>query len=89
MHLLNNSLVCFLVYKFRIAVFIDALEYFNRVLPLQDFTPNNPWFREVPNASANGFATARALAKLYGALARDGKLDGKVVLKGRAIIHLY
>ena len=35
------------------------------------------------SATSEENATARALAKLYGALATDGKLDGKVVLNGR------
>ncbi|WP_439334119.1 hypothetical protein, partial [Stenotrophomonas maltophilia] len=36
-------------------------------------------------ASANGHGNARAVARLYGAVARGGELDGVRVLSGSAI----
>jgi CubicO group peptidase (beta-lactamase class C family) len=40
--------------------------------PLDPLIPNNPAWRAADIPSANGFATARGLAKLYGALAAGG-----------------
>lgn len=46
--------------------------------PLIDpLAPNHPAWRAAEIPSANGFATARGLARLYGALAHDGRLDGQ------------
>ena len=46
--------------------------------PLIDpLAPNNPAWRAAEIPSANGFATARGLARLFGALAQDGWLDGR------------
>ncbi|HPG28339.1 MAG TPA: serine hydrolase domain-containing protein, partial [Myxococcota bacterium] len=56
---------------------------------------NNPWMRandmntrawraaEIP--AANGHGTARALARIYGALARGGEVDGVRVLERESI----
>jgi CubicO group peptidase (beta-lactamase class C family) len=40
--------------------------------PLDPLIPNDPAWRAADIPSANGFATARGLAKLYGALAAEG-----------------
>jgi CubicO group peptidase (beta-lactamase class C family) len=46
--------------------------------PLIDpLAPNHAAWRAAEIPSANGFATARGLARLYGALAHDGRLDGQ------------
>ncbi|WP_342363126.1 serine hydrolase domain-containing protein [Terrarubrum flagellatum] len=55
--------------------------------------PDEPWpvtlnsraWREAEIASANGHGNARAVARLYGAIARGGELDGVRVLSPRAI----
>lgn len=45
--------------------------------PLIDpLAPNDTAWRAAEIPSANGFATARGLARLYGALAKGGQLDG-------------
>ncbi|GGR59070.1 esterase [Deinococcus seoulensis] len=45
--------------------------------PLIDpLAPNDPAWQAAEIPSANGFATARGLARLYGALASDGQIDG-------------
>lgn len=45
--------------------------------PLIDpLAPNDAAWRAAEIPSANGFATARGLARLYGALAKGGQLDG-------------
>lgn len=45
--------------------------------PLDPLLPNTPEWRAAEIPSANGYATASALAKLYGALAGDGILNGQ------------
>ena len=45
--------------------------------PLDPLVPNSAAWRAAEIPSANGFATARDLARLYGALAGDGILDGR------------
>jgi len=42
---------------------------------------------EIP--AANGHTTARALARLYGALARGGEIDGVRVMKGDQLENCY
>jgi CubicO group peptidase (beta-lactamase class C family) len=41
----------------------------------------------VPIPAANGLFTARALARMYAALARDGELDGVRLLSARTLAH--
>lgn len=41
------------------------------------FLPNTASWRAAEIPSANGFATARGLARLYGALANGGQIDGR------------
>lgn len=45
--------------------------------PLDPLLPNSEDWRAADIPSANGFATARGLARLYGALATEGRLDGQ------------
>lgn len=52
---------------------------------LDPLVPNTADWRAAEIPSANGFATARAIAKLYGALASDGTLDGVELVSPRAI----
>ena len=53
--------------------------------PLDPLVPNQPGWRSAEIPSANGFATARGLAQLYGAVAGDGMLDGKRLAGSAAI----
>jgi CubicO group peptidase (beta-lactamase class C family) len=53
--------------------------------PLDPLLPNDALWRAAEIPSANGFATARGLAKLYGALAGDGLIDGKRVIGRDAV----
>jgi CubicO group peptidase (beta-lactamase class C family) len=53
--------------------------------PLDPLLPNASGWRSAEIPSANGFATARGLARLYGALADNGMLDGKHLAGGAAI----
>ena len=46
---------------------------------------NSPEWRSAELPAANGHATARSLARMYGALARDGELDGVRVLSPEAV----
>ncbi len=48
---------------------------------------NTPAWQAADNASANGFATAESLARLYGALATDGTLDSVALLSERVLEH--
>lgn len=43
--------------------------------------PNRRMWRAAELSSANGQGTASALARVYGALATDGKIDGKALVK--------
>ncbi len=52
---------------------------------LDPLLPNSAGWRGAEIPSANGFATARGLAKLYGALAGDGMIDGKRVIGTKAV----
>ncbi|WP_219893503.1 serine hydrolase domain-containing protein [Aquisediminimonas profunda] len=47
--------------------------------------PNTDAWRAAEIPSANGFATARGLAKLYGALAGSGDLDGRQLVSRKTI----
>jgi len=53
--------------------------------PLDPLVPNQPGWQYAEIPSANGFATARGLARLYGALSGDGMLDGKRLFGVEAI----
>ena len=58
--------------------------------------PDEPWpvtlnskaWRESEIASANGHGNARAVARLYGAVARGGELDGVRIISPAAIEHM-
>lgn len=50
---------------------------------------NSRAFRAMELPSANGHATARALARVYGALARGGEVDGYRVLSRASIERAY
>lgn len=47
--------------------------------------PNTEAWRQADIPSANGFATAQSLATLYGALANDGRIDGRQLLSADTI----
>jgi len=53
------------------------------IRPFQDAC--SPAWRRAEIAAANAQANARGIARIYGALARGGELDGVRVLSGRAI----
>lgn len=48
-------------------------------------TPNERFWRGAELSSANGQGTASAIARVYGALAADGKIDGKELVKPATI----
>ena len=50
---------------------------------------NSRAFRAMELPSANGHATARSLARVYGALARGGEVDGRRVLTRDSIARAY
>jgi CubicO group peptidase (beta-lactamase class C family) len=53
--------------------------------PLDPLVPNSADWRAAEIPSANGFSAARGLARLYGALAGDGAIDGRRLLGQDAI----
>ena len=55
--------------------------------PIWELFPqiNSTQFREAELPAANGHGNARALARVYGALARGGEVDGVRLLSGEAI----
>ncbi|MBA3069232.1 MAG: beta-lactamase family protein [Hyphomonas sp.] len=52
---------------------------------LDPLDANKAYWRAAPIPSVNGFATARGLARLYGALANDGVLDGAKLMSAATI----
>jgi CubicO group peptidase (beta-lactamase class C family) len=62
---------------------ITALAYMNP--PSMAFGPNLPEWRRAEIPAANGHGTARALARMYGALAIGGRLDDVHLLNGSSI----
>ena len=52
---------------------------------LDPLDANNAFWRATQIPSVNGFATARGLARLYGALANDGMLDGAQLMSSATI----
>ena len=54
-----------------------------------EFGANSRIWRGAELPAANGHSTARALARLYGALSRGGEVDGVRVLKPTAIARCY
>jgi len=52
-------------------------------------TANSRAWRGAEIPAANGHATARALARIYGALARGGEIDGIRILSARQIGRCY
>jgi CubicO group peptidase (beta-lactamase class C family) len=63
-----------------------ALAFLNP--PSMALGPNNAAWRSAEIPGANGHGTARDLARLYGALARGGELDGVRVLSRESIARL-
>ncbi|MHB8381257.1 MAG: serine hydrolase domain-containing protein [Candidatus Binataceae bacterium] len=59
------------------------------VVVLDPKVVNSRAFRAMELPSANGHATARSLARVYGALARGGELDGYRVLRPASIARAY
>jgi CubicO group peptidase (beta-lactamase class C family) len=53
--------------------------------PLDPTTPNQRWWRSAEIPAANGQATAAALARVYGMLARGGEQSGKRFLSGATL----
>lgn len=53
--------------------------------PLDPLIPNDPAWRSADIPSANGFATARGLAKLYGSLVGEGSNSRSVAIGTKAI----
>jgi len=53
--------------------------------PIDPLVPNSEDWRAAEIPSANGYATARGLAMLYGALAGDGMINGSRVIGSEAI----
>lgn len=53
--------------------------------PLDPLLPNSAAWRAAEIPSANGFATARGLAKLYGALVGDGLAEGQKIAGSAAV----
>lgn len=53
--------------------------------PIDPLVPNSEGWRSAEIPSANGFATARGLAVLYGALAGDGTINGRRIIGYDAI----
>ena len=53
-----------------------------------DANMNNPFFREVPVASLNGFGTGASIAKLMGILSNGGKVYDNHLLTPESIQHL-
>ncbi|MCZ8149309.1 MAG: serine hydrolase domain-containing protein [Novosphingobium sp.] len=52
---------------------------------IDPLAPNTSAWRAAEIPSANGFATARGLARLYGALADEGRLDGRRLVSGEVL----
>lgn len=52
---------------------------------LDPLDANKAYWRAAPMPSVNGFANARDLARLYGALASDGQLDGVKLVSAETI----
>src|SRR5262249_38658780 len=57
----------------------------NPVIALDPAIANSAEWRRADLPAVNGHATARALARLYGALARGGLLDGRHILSPSTI----
>ena len=62
---------------------MPALAFVNP--PSMAFGPNNPEWRRAEIPGANGHGAARDLARVYGALARGGAVDGVHVLKPESV----
>lgn len=52
---------------------------------IEPLLPNTPAWRACELSSANGFSNARALARLFGAVAGDGTLEGRRIVGAEAI----
>ena len=52
---------------------------------IEPLLPNTPAWRACELSSANGFSNARSLARLFGAVAGDGTLDGRRIV-GKAAL---
>ena len=64
---------------------MTALAYLNPPGITGDGTVNTPQWRSAELPSANGHATARAIARIYGALAAGGEIDGIRLLDAATI----
>jgi CubicO group peptidase (beta-lactamase class C family) len=54
-------------------------------IPRTEIDPNTPEYRAAEIPASNGHTNARALARIYGALARGGELDGVRLLTAESI----
>ena len=68
---------------------VTAKAFFNPGAAMKLGAVNGRAWRGAEIPAANGHGTARALARLYGALACGGALDGVSVLEPRAIARCY
>jgi CubicO group peptidase (beta-lactamase class C family) len=66
----------------------DDHPFWEAVPKQTDFTYNDMAIRKACLPSANGHFTARALARMYGALANGGALNGTVIVSGERIPHM-
>lgn len=63
-------------------------DFFKAMPAKSDFTFNDMRLRKACVPSANGHFTARALAKMYGALANGGEVDGTRIVSADRIAHM-
>jgi len=68
---------------------VSAMAIFNPPALFQATTTNSRAWRAAEIPGANGHANARGLARIYGALARGGEIDGIRVLSARQIGRCY
>ncbi|HEY7268550.1 MAG TPA: serine hydrolase domain-containing protein [Dehalococcoidia bacterium] len=64
-------------------------DFFKAMPPDGDFTYNDMRIRQACLPSANGHFTARALARMYGALANGGEIDGVRLVSAERIPQMY
>jgi CubicO group peptidase (beta-lactamase class C family) len=65
---------------------MSAKAFANPTIVLDAAVANSPAWRRVELPALNGHTNARALARLYGALARDGALDGRRILSPTCLL---
>ncbi len=71
------------------AVQLPADHPMRQAMPPHDFTFNEMRIRKACLPSANGHFSARALARMYGALANGGEIDGVRLVSRERIPHMY